>query len=63
MCSAYDVSCGVVKCVCICLSCVWLVVFEMRCLAAVSVSYYVVMCDVVWSVYFCFFVVGVFNCV
>ena len=66
MCSAYDVSCGAVKFVCFCLYlCVWLVVFEMRCLAAVIVSYCVVMCDVVWSVYFCFLLLEfsiVFEC-
>ena len=54
MCSVYDVPCGVVSCVCFCLSlCVWLFVFEMKCLANVFVSYCVVMCDGGWSVYVC----------
>ena len=40
--------------VCFCLSLsVWLLVFELRCLAAVLVSYCVVMRDAVWSAYLC----------
>ena len=57
VCSVYDVSCGVVSFVCFCLSlCVWMLVFEMKCLANVFVSYCVVMCDGGWSVYVCCFV-------
>ena len=65
MCFVYDVPGGVVWFVCFCLSlCVWLLVFEMKCLAAAFVNYCVMICDVVWSVYlrvlFCvWFVVGV----
>ena len=57
VCFVYDASCGVVWFACVCLSlCAWLLVLETECLAAVSVSYCVVMCDVAWSVYlfFCF---------
>ena len=47
VCFVYDVSCGVVWCFCFCLSlCVWLLVIEIKCLAAVFVSYCVMMCDV-----------------
>ena len=54
VCCVYDVSCGVVWCVRFCLSlCVWLLVFEIECLAAVFVSYCVMMCDVAWSVCLC----------
>ena len=50
-----DVPCGVVWFVCCCVSlCVWLLVFEMKCLAAVFASYCAMMCDAVWSV--CVFV-------
>ena len=62
VCSGDDVSCGVVSYVCCCLSlCVWLFVFELKCVAAVFVSYCVVMCGVVWSVYL-FFVWCVICC-
>ena len=38
-----------------CLSlCAWLFAFDVKCLAAVFVSYCVMMCGVVWSVYLCF---------
>ena len=56
MCFVYDVPGGVVWFVCFCLSlCVWLLVFEMKCVAAVFVSYSVMMCDVGWSVCLCVF--------
>ena len=44
----YDVPCGVVWFVCDCLSlCVWLYVFDMKCLAAAFVNYCGIICDVV----------------
>ena len=56
VCFVYDVLCGVVWFVCVCLSlCVWLFVLGMKCLAAVFVSYCVTMSDDAWSVYLCFF--------
>ena len=55
VCSLYDVSCGGVLFVCLLFVFVYLVVcFEIKCVAAVFVSYVVVMCGVVWSVYLCF---------
>ena len=63
VCFVYDVPWGVVWFVCVCLSlCVWLFVFEMKCLAAVFVNYCVAMRGVVWSVYSFLFFVFRFVC-
>ena len=63
VCFVYVVPCGVVSCVCLCLSlCVWLFAVDMKCLAAVFVSFCAMMCDGVWPVCLCLFVLCVICC-